>query len=75
MGKYLFVGVFVFAWVALCVAQETEKPTNIITQDGEVDDISSFVRFLLYTPDMDVRGIVATNSKWQKKRSWFGLDI
>ncbi|MFW5756747.1 MAG: nucleoside hydrolase-like domain-containing protein [Tangfeifania sp.] len=42
------------------------KPVVIITQDGEVDDRSSFVRFLLYTPDMDVRGIVATNSKWQK---------
>lgn len=42
------------------------KPVVIITQDGEVDDRSSFMRFLLYTPDMDLRGIIATNSKWQK---------
>lgn len=52
--------------------QEISKPIVIITQDGEVDDRSSFVRFLLYTPDMDLRGIVATNSKWQK--NGHGLD-
>jgi hypothetical protein len=49
-----------------------DRPAVIITQDGEVDDRSSFVRFLLYTPDMDLRGVVATNSKWQ--REGHGLD-
>lgn len=49
-----------------------EKPIVIITQDGEVDDRSSFMRFLLYTPDMDVRGIIATNSKWQKNGHGLG---
>lgn len=59
--------------VLICQCQFTEaatpsneKPVVIITQDGEIDDRSSFVRFLLYTCDMDVRGIIATNSKWQK---------
>lgn len=46
--------------------QKTEKPIVIITTDGEVDDKSSFVRFLLYTSDVDLRGIIATNSIWQK---------
>lgn len=45
---------------------QDEKPIVIITQDGEVDDRSSFVRLLLYTPDIDLRGVIATNSKWQK---------
>ena len=49
-----------------------DKPVVIITQDGEVDDRSSFVRFLLYTPDVDLRGVIATNSKWQK--NGHGLD-
>lgn len=53
-------------------AQETDKPVVIITQDGEVDDRSSFVRFLLYTSDIDLRGIIATNSVWQK--NGHGLD-
>ncbi|NJM93751.1 MAG: DUF1593 domain-containing protein [Cytophagales bacterium] len=49
-----------------------EKPIVIITQDGEVDDRSSFIRFLLYTPDIDLRGIIATNSKWQKNGHGIG---
>ena len=42
------------------------KPRAVVTTDGEVDDRSSFVRFLLYTTDFDVAGIIATNSVWQK---------
>ncbi len=48
------------------------KPIVIITQDGEVDDRSTFMRFLLYTPDLDLRGVIATNSKWQ--RNGHGLE-
>ena len=43
-----------------------EKPRVIVTTDGEIDDRSSFIRFLLYTNDFDVEGIIATNSIWQK---------
>jgi hypothetical protein len=49
-----------------------EKPAVIITQDGEVDDRSSFVRLLLYSPDMNLRGVIATNSKWQKNGHGLG---
>jgi hypothetical protein len=49
-----------------------DKPIVIITQDGEVDDRCYFMRFLLYTPDLDLRGVIATNSKWQ--RNGHGLD-
>lgn len=51
---------------------EKIKPKVIITQDGEVDDRSSFVRFLLYTPDIDLKGVIATNSKWQKNGHGLG---
>ena len=69
--SFLFQLKFVVLLASVLISLATfgkrvEKPAVIITQDGEVDDRSSFVRFLLYTPDMDVRGIVATNSKWQK---------
>jgi len=42
------------------------KPRVIATTDGEVDDRSSMIRFLLYTCDFDVAGIVQVNSKYQK---------
>ncbi|MFE7794770.1 nucleoside hydrolase-like domain-containing protein [Streptomyces sp. NPDC057460] len=34
--------------------------------DGEVDDRSSMVRFLMYASDVDVEGIVQVNSRWQQ---------
>ncbi len=43
------------------------RPRVIATTDGEVDDRSSMVRFLLYTCDFDVAGIVEVNSKFQKR--------
>lgn len=45
---------------------DAKLPRIIVTTDGEIDDRSSFVRFLLYTCDFEVAGIVPTNSKWQK---------
>lgn len=42
------------------------RPRVIATTDGEVDDRSSMVRFLLYSCDFDVVGIVQVNSKYQK---------
>ena len=39
------------------------KPRVIATTDGEVDDRSSMIRFLLYSCDFDVVGIVQVNSK------------
>jgi hypothetical protein len=45
---------------------DEQRPRVIVTTDGEIDDRSSFARFLLYTCDFDVIGIVPTNSKWQK---------
>ncbi len=47
-------------------ANSTVKPRVIATTDGEVDDRSSMIRFLLYTCDFDVVGIVQVNSKFQK---------
>ena len=63
--KLKFFVLLSFVFISLStVGNRHEKPAVIITQDGEVDDRSSFVRFLLYTPDIDLRGVVATNSKW-----------
>lgn len=72
MNKSPLLAAFLLAIATTSVGSEGEKPVVIITQDGEVDDRSSFMRLLLYTPDIDLRGIIATNSKWQ--RNGHGLD-
>jgi hypothetical protein len=54
-------------------SQAAGKPRMIVMTDGEIDDTDSFVRFLYYTNDFEVVGIVATNSRWQQNghgRGW-----
>jgi hypothetical protein len=40
------------------------KPRVVITSDGEVDDVDSFIRFLLYANEFDVEGLVYSSSMW-----------
>jgi hypothetical protein len=42
------------------------KPRIIVTTDGEVDDRSSMIRFLVSSCDFDVVGLVQVNSTYQK---------
>lgn len=55
------------------------KPRVIATTDGEIDDHSSMIRFLLYASDYDVAGIVEVNSKFQKhghsKEPWLEKQL
>lgn len=40
---------------------------TIITTDGEVDDQDSFIRWLLYSDEMDIEGLVYSSSQWHWK--------
>jgi hypothetical protein len=61
------------------VGNSSSKPRVIATQDGEIDDKSSMVRFLMYSSDYDVVGIVENNSIFQKrghsKEQWLQKQI
>lgn len=46
------------------VAMQKEKPRTVITTDGEVDDMNSVIRFLLYANEVDLAGIVLTSSTY-----------
>ena len=65
--------------LAVCSASSAlasvEKLRVIVTSDGEVDDECSLVRFLLYTNEWDVEGIITSSSQyhWQGHR-WAGDD-
>lgn len=56
-----------------------QKPRVIATTDGEVDDRSTMIRFLLYSCDFDVAGIVQVNSKYQKNghsdKKWIEAEL
>ncbi len=54
---------------------ELQKPRVIVTSDGEIDDQCSLVRFLLYSNEWDVEGIITSSSQyhWQGHK-WPGDD-
>lgn len=43
-------------------ANSQEKVRTIVTTDGEVDDMDSFMRLMLYSNEMDIAGLILTSS-------------
>ena len=43
------------------------KPRTIVTTDGEIDDVDSFIRMLLYANEFDLEGLVISSSMWHYK--------
>jgi hypothetical protein len=41
-----------------------DKPRTIVTTDGEVDDMDSFIRMLLYANEFKIEGLVYSSSMW-----------
>lgn len=57
--------------VSRAVAVDTShRPRVIVTTDGEVDDRCSMTRFLLYTNDWNVLGLIHSSSKYH----WIGNE-
>src|SRR5262245_30740991 len=52
----------------LTMAAGTVKPRVLVLTDigNEPDDSESMVRFLLYTNEFDIEGLIATTSTWQR---------
>lgn len=56
-------------------AEPQSKPRVIVTSDGEIDDECSMVRFLLYTDEWDVEGIITSSSQYHwHGHNWAGDD-
>ena len=62
----ILLAILMAAAVGPAGSRAADRARVIATTDGEVDDRSSMIRFLLYTCDFDVTGIVEVNSKYQK---------
>lgn len=76
MKKLLILCLLIFMFKGNLSAQNHDaKPRVIVMTDGEVDDHSSMIRFLLYSCDVDVLAIIETNSMFQRyghsKEDWY----
>lgn len=45
----------------------TTFPRTIVTTDGELDDVDSFIRMLLYSNEFHLEGLVISSSMWHYK--------
>jgi Protein of unknown function (DUF1593) len=48
-------------------SQKNTKPRTIVTTDGELDDVDSFIRMLLYSNEYKVEGLIVSSSQWHYK--------
>jgi Protein of unknown function (DUF1593) len=46
---------------------QSHKPRTIVTTDGEIDDVDSFIRLLLYSNEFNIEGLVYSSSQWHYK--------
>lgn len=51
------------------------KPRTVVTTDGEVDDVDTFVRLLLYANEFDIVGLVYSSSQWHYKGDGKGTTM
>lgn len=68
--KNLLLAVLASCFLWACVSSEPikkAKPRTIITTDGEIDDVDSFVRMLLYANEFKIEGLVYSSSMWHYK--------
>nr|WP_321357698.1 nucleoside hydrolase-like domain-containing protein [uncultured Draconibacterium sp.] len=65
--KNLIITVFLVFFAFAFQLNAQQKPRTIVTTDGEVDDMDSFIRFLLYTNNLDIEGLVYCSSQWHYK--------
>lgn len=50
--------------VTVSEAQNTVKKTRtIVTTDGELDDVDSFIRLLLYANEFSIEGLIISSSQ------------
>jgi len=64
---FLIVFVFIDIYPASAQKNSSQRPRTIVTTDGEVDDMDSFIRMLLYTNEFKVEGLVYSSSMWHYK--------
>jgi hypothetical protein len=72
MASKIILPLFFMVWGGfshLLHAQNTKQRVIILTDiEADPDDTQSLVRLFLYANQMDIKGLVATTSTWQKNR-------
>lgn len=65
--SYLLLLLFAFAIPGAHCQHGKVKPRTIVTTDGEIDDVDSFIRMLLMANEFRLEGLVYSSSMWHYK--------
>jgi len=57
-----------------CFAQQKRIKT-IVTTDGEIDDVDTFIRMLLYSNEFDLEGLIYSSSMWHYSGDGLGTTF
>ena len=57
------------------LSAQDAKPRTVITTDGEIDDVDSFVRLLLYANELNIVGLVYSSSMWHYRGDGKGTTM
>jgi hypothetical protein len=75
MKYYIVIFLLLFSFVGFCQQNAASKPRTIITTDGEIDDVDSYIRMLLYANEFNIEGLVYSSSMWHYKGDGKGTKI
>ena len=69
MKRSILASLLVLNAILFCHAsgpshRHSEKMRTVITTDGEVDDMNSFIRMLLYSDKLQIEGLIYSSSMW-----------
>ncbi|MEJ0034160.1 MAG: DUF1593 domain-containing protein [Bacteroidota bacterium] len=64
MKTYITALLILLATASSYAQLSSPKPRTIVTTDGEVDDMDSFIRLLLYANDLNIVGMVYSSSEF-----------
>ncbi len=65
----------IFSFAGFCQQGAALKPRTIVTTDGEIDDVDSYIRMLLYANEFNIEGLVYSSSMWHYKGDGKGTKI
>lgn len=75
MKNMIFVLLLFFSFTGFSQQGSTSKPRTIVTTDGEIDDVDSYIRMLLYANEFNIEGLVYSSSMWHYKGDGKGTKI
>lgn len=65
--NHILIRLFLLLTMAASQAQDPDLKRTIVTTDGEIDDVDTFIRMLLYSNEFELQGLVYSSSMWHYK--------